>query len=49
MTGIDPIEGRPKMKVWFNRARAEMEPIFTENHKFIYEIVNMEKSLFQEE
>lgn len=46
MTGIDPLENRPKTAAWFNRARKQLEPLFTEHHKYVYivsEIVKNQK------
>lgn len=43
MTGIDPLRNRPKMTAWFNRTRKQLEPHFTEHHKFVYKIAEMVK------
>lgn len=39
MVGIRPLENRPKLAVWFDRTRKQLEPYFTEHHKCIYEAV----------
>lgn len=45
MTGIDPFEGRPQLAKWFDRTRSEMDPLFTEHHKFVYKFADMIKHL----
>lgn len=36
LAGVDPLKDRPKMTAWFNRTRGELEPYFTEHHKYLY-------------
>lgn len=44
MTGVDPLVNRPKLAAWFNRTRKQLEPYFTEHHKFVYVIEEMMKN-----
>lgn len=44
MTGVDPLENRPKLAAWFKRTRKQLEPHFTEHHKFVYVIADIVKN-----
>lgn len=44
MTGINPLENRPKITDWFNRTRDQLEPYFTEHHKYVYVVADIIKN-----
>lgn len=49
MPGVDPLDNRPKTTAWFNRTRKQLEPFFSEHHKFVYIAAEMMRNKKDEE
>ncbi|XP_075220335.1 glutathione S-transferase theta-1-like [Lycorma delicatula] len=48
MAGYDPRNGRPKLTAWLNRIEEELNPFYTDAHKYLNEIVKKHNGVVPE-